>query len=117
MLVYEIWIVRIDPTAREGTPGGLDDIADRRNELAGNLSLEQEKHVIESINDLVESGTIDHERYKRIDLREIELDVDLDIHSKLNRDPDFLETLMDRGAEVADRFWTRAEVTPATISR
>lgn len=105
----EIWIVRINPTETGKTPRSLDDIADRRNELAGNLSLEQEKHMIESINDFIAEGVIDHERYKPIRLREIELDKELDIHSKLNRDPTFLRDLMDRGEAKAREFWRGSE--------
>jgi NTE family protein len=101
----EIWIVRINPRTTADTPRSLDRITDRRNELSGNLSLEQEKHMIESINDLIAEKIITHERYKPIDLREIELDMDLDVHSKLNRDPDFLERLMTRGESKASDFW------------
>lgn len=105
----EIWIIRINPTATDEIPHSLGDIADRRNELAGNLSLEQETHMIESINDLIATDIIEHERYKHIALREIELDMELDIHSKLDRDPEFLQTLMDRGEAQASRFWTRGD--------
>lgn len=112
----EIWIIRIDPLVTGEVPRSLDEIADRRNELAGNLSLQQEKHMIESINDLVARDVITDDRYKHIDLREVALDMELDIHSKLNRDPDFLQTLMDRGAATASDFWTHSEVAPAAVS-
>ncbi|SEP10106.1 NTE family protein [Halogranum amylolyticum] len=105
----EIWIVRINPVATSETPHSLADIADRRNELAGNLSLEQEKHMIEAINDLIDEGVIDDERYKPIELREIDLDMELDLESKLDRSPDFLEDLMERGEAKASAFWTATE--------
>jgi NTE family protein len=38
----EIWVIRINPLARAGEPTAIADIADRRNELSGNLSLQQE---------------------------------------------------------------------------
>lgn len=101
----EIWIIRINPIETSETPRSLSDITDRRNELAGNLSLEQEKHMIESINDLIAEDVISHEQYKHIDLHEITLDLDIDYHSKLNRDPEFLQTLMDRGVATASDFW------------
>jgi NTE family protein len=102
----EIWVVRINPVKRDETPRSLDDIADRRNELSGNLSLAQEVHTIETINDLIDEGVIDDERYKRIELREVALDVDLDVQSKLDRSHDFLEELMERGEAKASEFWT-----------
>lgn len=108
----EIWIVRINPVTTGETPRSLADIADRRNELAGNLSLEQEIHMIESINDLIDDGVIDDQRYKRIDLREVALDTELDLESKFDRSRDFLEDLMTRGEAKASRFWSTTETTP-----
>jgi NTE family protein len=113
----EIWIVRINPVAWDETPRSLDDIADRRNELAGNLSLAQEIHMIESINDLIDDGVIDDERYKPIGLREINLDMELDVQSKLDRNRDFLEDLMERGEAKATEFWTAAETAPRADGR
>jgi NTE family protein len=105
----EVWIVRINPVKRDGTPRSLDDIADRRNELSGNLSLAQEAHTIETINDLIDEGVVDDERYKRIELREVALGGNLDVQSKLDRSRDFLEELMERGEAKASEFWTGTE--------
>ena len=38
----ELWVIQINPTARAEEPRTVLDIADRRNELSGNLSLYQE---------------------------------------------------------------------------
>ena len=84
----------------------MDEIADRRNDLSGNLSLEQEKHMIRSINDLIEEGVIDDERYKQIEIREMELDMELDLLSKRDRDSEFLTELIERGETKANEFWT-----------
>jgi NTE family protein len=46
----EIWVIQIDPERRAVEPKSMVDILDRRNELAGNLSLYQEIHFIEKIN-------------------------------------------------------------------
>ena len=102
----EVWIVRINPVRRDEIPQSLDDIADRRNELSGNLSLEQELHMIRSVNDMIEEGVIDDERYRRIDLREVELGADLDVQSKLDRSREFIEGLIRRGEARASEFWT-----------
>lgn len=103
----EIWIVRIDPIATGEIPRSLAEIADRRSDLSGNLSLEQEKHMIESINGLIERGVITDEEYKRIEIREIELGMELDLLSKRDRDSAFLAALMERGESKASEFWTR----------
>jgi hypothetical protein len=50
----EIWVIQIDPERRAEEPKSMVDILDRRNELAGNLSLYQELYFIEKINDLVD---------------------------------------------------------------
>ncbi|WP_439026692.1 patatin-like phospholipase family protein [Haloarchaeobius sp. DT45] len=103
----EIWIVRISPKAmdeesRDLPPRSMVDIADRRNELSANLSLEQEKHTIETVNDLLD----DHSEYKEITIREVTLSENLDPYSKLNRSPTFLKRLQRRGRARATEFWT-----------
>jgi NTE family protein len=97
----EIWVVRINPRARATEPRSVGDIADRRNELAGNLSLEQELYVIRKVNEWADRlGP----PYRRIEVREIDLDLDLDLPSKLDRSPAFLRRLFDAGREQADAF-------------
>ena len=100
----EIWAVRINPRGRATEPRSVGDIADRRNELAGNLSLEQELYVIRKVN-----GWADRlgDPYRRIEIREITLDLDLDLPSKLDRRPAFLRRLFDEGREQADAFLAR----------
>jgi NTE family protein len=94
------------------------DILDRRNELAGNLSLHQEIHFIEKINDLVDKlgeGERSEDKrlripgeegkeYKPIKLRRIEMLRALDFASKLDRSPSFIRGLMDGGEERAEAF-------------
>jgi hypothetical protein len=46
----EVWVIQINPTGRDEEPDTTETIADRRNELAGNLSLYQELPFIERIN-------------------------------------------------------------------
>ncbi|WP_267639847.1 patatin-like phospholipase family protein [Haloarchaeobius amylolyticus] len=102
----EIWIVRIDPKAmdpetRTVPPRSMLEITDRRTELSGNLSLDQEKHTIETVNAFVE-GNPD---YKEIQIREVTLRKNLDAYSKFDRDPDFLADLRRRGRSRASEFW------------
>jgi NTE family protein len=48
----EIWVIRINPDRAQGrTHHCLSDITDRRNELAGNLSLNQELFFVEQTNE------------------------------------------------------------------
>jgi len=101
----EIWIVRINPRTRPDTPRSLEDIADRRNELSGNLSLRQEKHTIQTVNELIDETVITDDRYKQIGFREVELGMDLDVHSKLDRSRSFIRRLKRRGRARADRLW------------
>jgi NTE family protein len=106
----EIWVIQINAPERETEPTTVVEIADRRNELAGNLSLHQELHFIEKIDQLLEEGVIaPGGRYKPIMVRVIELSRSrlsawLGPASKLNRDPAFIRELTDHGAERADEF-------------
>ena len=97
----EIWVVRVNPRARATEPKTVGDIADRRNELAGNLSLEQELFFIRKVNEW--AGRLG-DPYRRIEIREVTLDLDLDLPSKLDRRPAFLRRLFDAGREQADAF-------------
>src|SRR4029434_7984087 len=70
----ELWVVQINPSARDDEPTSMVEIADRRNELSGNLSLHQELGFIEKINQLLEEGLLAEDgRYKQIVVRLIEL--------------------------------------------
>src|SRR5437016_9870098 len=71
----EIWIVQINPQTRDAEPRAPEDIEDRRNELAGNLSLNQEVHFIETINALLARDALeDRERYKPVTVKWIAMD-------------------------------------------
>jgi NTE family protein len=102
-----IWVVRINPAARTEEPTSVPDILDRRNELAGNLSLSQELYFIDKINELVRTGDLAGTKYKEISLDTIALDQDLDTASKLDRSPAFLEEMMALGEQEADAFLAR----------
>jgi NTE family protein len=103
----EIWVIQINPKRRVDEPKNVVDIADRRNELSGNLSLHQELHFIEKINQLLDGGMLSADgRYKHIVVRLIELSYSLGTTSKLNRDPTFIQQLMAHGAERTETFLT-----------
>jgi NTE family protein len=108
----EIWVIQINPSRREVEPRTVLDIGDRRNELAGNLSLYQELHFVEKIDEWLEAGVLPEDAgYKSIVVRIIELSPSrvrwsLSARSKLNRDPAFIGDLIALGRGQADEFLT-----------
>jgi NTE family protein len=106
----ELWVIQINPRRWDGEPRTMVEIADRRNELAGNLSLHQELGFIEKVDQLLEEGRLVADgRYKQIVVRLIELSRprrsrSLGTASKLNRDPGFIRELIDHGEAQAEEF-------------
>jgi NTE family protein len=116
----EIWVVQINPQRRGAEPRSMREIVDRRNELAGNLSLGQELNFVDKINHLLERHEILSAKYKRIKVRVVELDGEqLDYPSKLDRGIDLIEKLLDTGSDRAEWFfdsrstWPRDRTAPA----
>jgi len=87
----ELWVIQINPQQRDTEPTTLAEIADRRNELAGNLSLYQELAFIEKSTSCSRPGCWSRGKYKQVVVRVIELSRSSLPHahaaSKLNRDP------------------------------
>ena len=108
----EIWVIQINPKERTSEPRTVAEIADRRNELSGNLSLYQELGFIEKIDQMLEEGHLVRDgKYKQIVVRVIELSRPrfsrfLGTASKLNRDPHFIRALMSHGEARAEEFLT-----------
>jgi len=100
----EIWVIQIDPQRRAAEPRTMPDILDRRNELAGNLSLYQEIYFIEKINRWVADGVLSNTKHKVIEVKWIEMLRDLDSESKLDRDPQFIQSMMAYGEDRAAAF-------------
>ncbi len=119
----EIWVVQINPQRRKEEPTTVRDIVDRRNELAGNLSLAQELYFIDRINALRAKHEALRGKYRHIAIRVVELDRDLDYSSKLDRSPGFIRDLIEYGERRAELFfsaqslWPRPESLPAKSVR
>jgi NTE family protein len=120
----EIWVVQINPQRRDREPRTMQEIVDRRNELAGNLSLGQELYFVDKINQLLESHSSLSAKYKRIQIRVVELDrKDLDYVSKLDRSSALIEGLLENGQQRAEWFfdrrseWPREGTAPAASVR
>jgi NTE family protein len=120
----EIWVVQINPQRRDGEPRNVRDIVDRRNELAGNLSLAQELYFIDRVNRLRQRHEALQAKYKHIAIRVVELGrSDLDYPSKLDRSAELVRALMERGEERAALFfepgslWPRKDCLPTKAVR
>jgi len=111
----EIWVIRINPQEfSPESPGfGLEDIRDRVNALAGNLSLNQELDHILSVNTWLEEYGGAHpplSKCKVIDVRTIKMTQEtarrLRHTSKFDRSPGHFEALRNEGRKVAEQ-WLR----------
>jgi NTE family protein len=106
----EIWVIQINPKEGDGEPRTMMEIADRRNELSGNLSLHQELGFIEKVDQLLEQGRLAADgRYRQITVRLIELtrprrSRSLGTASKLDRAPAFIRELIAHGEARAEEF-------------
>jgi NTE family protein len=106
----ELWIVTINPRREAAIPTDLEAISDRRNELAGNLSVTQELGFVRTVNRWVAEGELTG-AVRPVDVKTIDLDESalsptgsLDYASKLDRTPAFLDRLWAHGRERAERF-------------
>lgn len=100
-LVYydidELWLIQINPSTIARVPTETHQILDRRNSLAGNLSMEQELRFIESINRAIASGTISDPRRRMIRIKRIVLDRALHSRTKMDRNAELLSDLLAYG--------------------
>ena len=100
----ELWIVQINSQEFEGEPETLDAIADRRNELSGNISLNQELGFIERINRWVEDGTMPAEKFQQTEIHRIQMGKRFPASTKVDRNPAFLGELRTLGNRRAREF-------------
>ena len=99
----ELWVIQVNPQRRAGLPTALSEIDDRRNELAGNISLNQELRFAEWINDKLDSGHFEHPDYRQVDIKRLELS-DYPYATKVNRSKRFLDRLTAEGEARAAAF-------------
>ena len=105
----ELWVIQINPQEREGEPTSLEEIADRRNELAGNISLNQELRVIKRVNEWIDAGHLPESDFSRTEIRRIAMGRAYHCSTKVDRSPSFLRELMDLGEQRATEFRTGCE--------
>ena len=109
----EIWVIRLNPRARDTHPRSTEEIEDRRNELAGNLPLDHELHAIGLVNRHLAAAPELGERfgYRQVTVREVAMPLEeLSYRSKLDRSPPHLQALVAAGREAAAQFFDAASI-------
>lgn len=106
----EIWVIRINPQQWDHEPQQTEDIKDRENELAGNVSLNQELDFICTVNHWVKqyAGTPFAKDYQQITVRTLKMRRatarKLRPSSKFDRSPSYIDDLRREGNEVAQKW-------------
>jgi len=100
----ELWVIQVNPQTFEGEPSTTDVIADRRNELSGNISLNQELRFVKQVNEWIDAGRLPAGEFVRTDIRRIGMGKRYHCSTKVDRDPEFLDELRDLGARRAREF-------------
>jgi NTE family protein len=121
----EVWVILINPMTSDEEPKTSGSIADRRNELAGNISLYQELHFIERINKWIENGYFRPEKagkLKPIKIRILTLSKllsdSLNYSTKLSRDRNLVDTLIADGESQASEFLSGLALTkPSEVAQ
>jgi NTE family protein len=124
----EIWVIQVNRSKHDTVPERPSDISDRRNHLAGNLSLQHELQLVDVVNMLIQEGALT-DRFKSrlgvdignspITVRFIRmseaLQENLDYPSKLSRLPSHINRLIADGEAQAMGFLANLgeEYTPA----
>jgi len=101
----ELWVIQVNPQTFEGEPTTSEVIADRRNELSGNISLNQELGFIEQVNEWVESGKLPPDQFTRTSIHRIQMGKRYHCSTKVDRDPDFVTELQALGRRRAREFF------------
>jgi NTE family protein len=129
----EIWVIKINPTRCEEVPTSPEAVADRRNELIGNVSLFQQLSSLAWLNDILSRDGFRPEFLAGLGVTKplrmppgapdepprpwhipmiqmsAELQATLDYESKLDRNPGNIRALMEDGALQAVEFLAARE--------
>jgi len=112
----EIWVIQINPTAVDSVPNSNSQIFDRRNQMEGNVSLQQSLEFVEFCNLLLREKAVSDEvldrigftRRQPIAVRFVrmspELQSTLDYVSKLSREPSHIHRMIDDGVKQGRAF-------------
>jgi len=86
------------------TSPSLQAGTDRRNELSGNISLNQELGFIEQVNEWVADGKLPADEFQQTDVRRIDMGKRFSAATKVDGDPAFLTELRELGRQRAREF-------------
>ncbi len=103
----DIAIVQINPVVRHGTPRSARDILNRVNEITFNSSLLKELRLIGFVDNLLDSGRLSPNEFRRINIHLIEATEamnPLGASSKMNSEWEFLLHLRDIGRNAAEKW-------------
>ncbi len=106
----DILVVQINPVHRPGAPRSAPEILQRVNEITFNSSLLKEFRAINFVDELLEEGRLDPEKYRSIYLHLITSNDELKAlgaSSKLNSEWAFLKHLFDLGRRAAGDWLDR----------
>ena len=104
--IDELWLIQINSSTCLRVPTETHEITDRRNALAGNLSMEQELRFIGVINQAIARGKLKDSRFRPVRISRIALDRDLGYRSKMDRRSELLDELRDYGQAKGRWFLT-----------
>jgi NTE family protein len=115
-LAQEIWVIKINPTTCDKIPVAPDEIADRRNELEGNVSLFQNLRQIENLNMMFSRGAFRDEFLAERDIKE-----PIKIPKLFPEDPDqpYHIPMIDMSDELANSlsYESKLDRSPENINR
>jgi NTE family protein len=112
----ELWVIQINPTTIESLPKTNSQIFDRRNQMEGNVSLQQSLEFVEFCNKMLRLEAFDAyvfaqfgiTRREPITVRFVrmspELQSALDYVSKLSREPSHIHKLIEDGEKQGRKF-------------
>jgi NTE family protein len=103
----DIVIVQINPLNCQETPRAARDILNRVNEITFNASLLQELRAIDFVARMLDEGSLDPERYRKMLIHIIADEKgfqDLNASSKMNTEWEFLEHLHNLGYRAAEEW-------------
>jgi NTE family protein len=113
--IDELWLIQINASSCTRVPSDTHEILDRRNALAGNLSMEQELTFIETLNRAIRAGKLTDESFSPIRVSRIALDRELGYRSKLDRRPRLLAELSQYGETKCRWFLKERAALPPYI--
>jgi NTE family protein len=100
----DVLIVQVNPLGCDVVPTTAAAIMNRLNEISFNSSLMREMRAISFVTDLIDTGKLDSNQYKRVNIHWIEAEKQmrgLGVSSKLNARMDFLLHLKEIGRQAA----------------